>query len=81
MVDGTWDKKRGVTKMKEIRRSVELSRCHHLDTREWTGPAGGLPFPVIPNGSGPNIFLSLFGASRTRSGRMKKTSNKAALWV
>ena len=58
MVNGTRDEKRGVTKMKKIRRSVELSGCHHPGRQEWTGPAGRLPFPVTPNRSGPNRFLS-----------------------
>ena len=58
MVDGTRDEKRGVTKTKKIRRSVELSGRHHQGRREWTGPAGRLPFPVTPNRSGPNRFLS-----------------------
>ena len=57
-MDGTKDEKRGVTKTKKIRRSVELSGRHHPGRREWTGPAGRFPFPVTPNWSGPDRFLS-----------------------
>ena len=58
MVDGTRDEKRGVTKTKKIRRSMELSGHHHQGRWEWTGPAGRFPFPDTPNRSGPNRFLS-----------------------
>ena len=58
MVGGTWDEKQGVVKIKTMKRDVGLSGPHPPGRQGWTGPAGRLPFPDTPNGSGPNRFLS-----------------------
>ena len=68
MMDETRDKKWGVAKTEKTWRGMDLPRGHHLKRREWTGPVGGLPFPVTPHRSWLNRFLGLFQLKVKRKG-------------